>query len=190
MEDLVLTGMVLGNSFPFLLLYFSTYMDMDGTSPYERCSVADQGEALDKTKIARGPISASDHVTAKRNSPFLQGHSSTFTPDFQTQANKNCGILQYQYAQNISYTIQKTIKKKRLNRICYFRFKPEIQENSLWKHYLCRACRILCSFSKANRYGQAAKAREAVRAAVCPAVHLTSAAYSGFLQAKCIRCMD
>jgi len=26
MEDLVLTGMVLGNSFPFLLLYFSTYM--------------------------------------------------------------------------------------------------------------------------------------------------------------------
>lgn len=86
---------------------------MDGTSPYERCSVADQGEALDKTKIARGPISASDHVTAKRNSPFLQGHSSTFTPDFQTQANKNCGILQYQYAQNISYTIQKTIKKKK-----------------------------------------------------------------------------
>lgn len=113
MEDLVLTGMVLGNSFPFLLLYFSTYMDMDGTSPYERCSVADQGEALDKTKIARGPISASEHVTAKRNSPFLQGHSSTFTPDFQTQANKNCGILQYQHTQNISYTIQKTIKKKK-----------------------------------------------------------------------------
>lgn len=113
MEDLVLTGMVLGNSFPFLLLYFSTYMDMDGTSPYERCSVADQGEALDKTKIARGPISASEHVTAKRNSPFLQGHSSTFTPDFQTQAKKNCGILQYQYTQNISYTIQKTIKKKK-----------------------------------------------------------------------------
>lgn len=92
----------------FLYLY-----DMDGTSPYERCSTADQGEALDKTKIARGPISASEHVTAKRNSPFLQGHSSTFTPDFQTQANKNCGILQYQHTQNISYTIQKTIKKKK-----------------------------------------------------------------------------
>lgn len=45
--------------------------------------------------------------------------------------------------------------------------KPEIQENSLWKYYLCRTCRILCSCSKANRCGQPAKARAAACAAVC-----------------------
>lgn len=191
MEDLVLTGMVLGNSFPFLLLYFSTYMIWMVLLPTKGALLLTKEKHQTRPKQQEVPFQPLTMSLQRETHHFYRGTVALLHPTFRLRQIRTVASYSIN-THKISHTQSKKLlkKKKRLNRICYFRLKPEIQENSLWKHYLCRACRILCSFSKANRYGQAAKAREAVRAAVCPAVHLTSAAYSGFLQAKCIRCMD
>lgn len=62
----------------FLYLY-----SVDGTSPYERCPAADQGEALDKTRTAKVPFQPLNMALQRETQHFYGGpvavlHPATF----------------------------------------------------------------------------------------------------------------
>lgn len=89
---------------------------------------------------------------------FYRGTVALLHPTFRLRQIRTVASYSIN-THKISHTQSKKLlkKKKRLNRICYFRFKPEIQENSLWKHYFCRACRICALLAKQTDVGRQLK---------------------------------
>lgn len=110
-QDLVLMEMVLGNFFSLSASLFLYLHNMDHTSPYERCSVADQEEALDKTKTAKVPFQPLNMSLQREAHHFYGGtvavlHPATFRPRIVASYNIN--------THKISYTqFKKLIKREK-----------------------------------------------------------------------------